>query len=64
MYRFDVTVQNPMLGESRLLRYQFDPATFDQAAWDKAFAAVLSAVDSLLASEAAPVNSALVPVKL
>lgn len=62
MYRIQITIENPMLGESELLTYQFDPATLTQAKWDAGYPTVKARIDKLLASAANPTRPDLSPV--
>ena len=64
MYVIRISVENPMLGESQALTYQFDPATIDQAKWNAGYPTVRAAVDALLLSEANPKRPDLFPVPL
>jgi hypothetical protein len=52
MYRLQIYVENPLMGENRLLTYQFDPATFDQKTWDARFPDIMDRIASLTASAA------------
>jgi hypothetical protein len=54
MYRIQMIVENPILGDSRSMTFQFDPATLDQAKWDAGYQYVKARVDELLASAATP----------
>jgi len=49
-YEIQINVSNPVTGESRLLKFQFDPATLTSAKWDGAYVQVSAAVNDLLAS--------------
>lgn len=53
MFRIDLTITNPMTGETRALKYQFDPATMSQVKWTGAYPTVQAAIDALVAAEAA-----------
>jgi hypothetical protein len=64
MYRITVFLENPMLGESRMLTYQFDPATLNQAKWDAAFPTIRARVDDLVTSAANPTRPDLIPLNL
>jgi hypothetical protein len=48
MFKIDLTITNPMTGETRNLRYQFDPATMAQAKWTAAYPTVQTAIDALV----------------
>lgn len=63
MYKIQVTIENPMLGASRVLVYQFDPATLNQAKWNDGYTTVKAVIDDLLASEATT-RSDFVPLSL
>lgn len=50
MFKIDLTIMNPMTGETRNLRYQFDPATMSQAKWSAAYPTVQTVIDALATS--------------
>lgn len=64
MYKLNITIENPMLGESTALRFQFDPATFDEKAWSAGFPTIRATVDDLIARSSAPGRPDLVPIDL
>jgi hypothetical protein len=51
MFIIELTLRNPMNGESQLITRQFDPSTMTQAKWAAAFpVAVKPAIDALVLS--------------
>jgi hypothetical protein len=53
MFIIELSLRNPMSGESQLITRQFDPATMTQAKWAAAFPAVVKpAIDALVQSAA------------
>lgn len=47
MYKLTLALTNPITGDSQATTYQFDPDTFDVAAWTAGFPAVKEMLDSL-----------------
>lgn len=64
MYKLNISLENPMTGESRAFRFQFDPATFDEKNWSAAFAPVRAEVDEMIVKEKNPARPDLVPIDL
>lgn len=64
MYKLDIYVTNPMGGDNRLLRYQLDPATFNQKSWDARYSDIQAAVNDLLSAAATPTRPDLAPTTL
>lgn len=50
MFIIDLTLRNPITGDSEAMIFQFDPVTLDQAKWNSAFPAVRARLDALVAS--------------
>lgn len=50
MFTITVTIGNPMANESRVLNFQFDPATMDAPKWASAFGTIRGKIDELLTS--------------
>lgn len=48
MYTIELTIKNPITGESRRLIYQFNPATMTQAKWTAAFPTVETEINGLV----------------
>lgn len=66
MYKLSISVENPITGESRLLPFRFDPATFDESTWTAGFPRIRAAIDDLVAMDATadprrPVDMASLP---
>jgi len=51
MYTVEIVVRNAIVGDSRSLQWQLDPANFGTPNWDKTFLPVQAAVQDLQLSE-------------
>lgn len=49
MYKINLTLSNPLTGDSEVLIFQFDPATLTQAKWNAAFATLQASLNALKA---------------
>ena len=54
MYRIQLTVENPLTGESQFLKFRLDPSKFDETLWADTYAPIKAAVDALVALDATP----------
>jgi hypothetical protein len=48
MYRIQLTLSDPLMGDSETLTFQFDPATLNQAKWNAAFPTVQGSLTTLV----------------
>ena len=53
MYRATISIENPLTGETRLLKFKFDPAAITQAKWTAAYPQVAAQITELVAAGAA-----------
>jgi hypothetical protein len=63
LYKLSVSVENPMLHDSRGANFQFDQAEFDEAMWAEVFPPVKELIDLLVESSEVPDNR-FAPIKL
>lgn len=52
MYRAVISIENPLTGEARLLKFKFDPAALTQQKWGAAFPQVQAVITELQSAAA------------
>lgn len=52
VYRAVLSIENPLTGEARLLKFKFDPASLTLAKWSAAYPQIQAKVDELVAAAA------------
>jgi hypothetical protein len=48
MYKIQLSITNPMTGDSEILTYEFDPTTMTQAKWSGAWPAFQTSLNTLV----------------